>query len=64
MVEGELGPRYAAAFEPMRLDAHDGTTEITGKIKDQAELRGLLDELSELGLALVSVTPVGDREHE
>jgi len=64
VVEGELGPRYAAAFESMRLDAHDGTTEITGRIKDEAELRGLLDEVSELGLSLVSVTPVADRAHE
>ena len=61
VVEGELGPRYAAAFESMRLDAHDGTTEITGQIEDDAELRGLLDQLAELGLSLVSVTPVGDR---
>ena len=61
VVEGELGPRYAAAFASMRLDAHDGTTTITGTIKDDAELRGLLDEVSELGLSLISVTPVSDR---
>lgn len=64
VVEGELGPRYVAAFDPMRLDAHDGTTEITGRIQDDAELRGLLDEVSELGLSLVSVTPIGDRPHD
>jgi hypothetical protein len=64
VVEGELGPRYAAAFDPMKLDAHDGTTAITGRIQDEAELRGLLDEVSQLGLSLVSVTPVRDRGHE
>lgn len=64
VVEGELGPRYAAAFASMRLDARDGATAITGRIKDDAELRGLLDEVSELGLSLVSVTPVGDRPGE
>ena len=64
VVEGELGPRYAAAFDLMRLDARDGTTEITGRIQDDAELRGLLDEISELGLSLVSVTPIGDRPGE
>ena len=57
VVEGELGPRYAAAFDSMQLDAHDGITEIAGRIEDQAQLRGLLDEVSELGLSLVSVTP-------
>lgn len=60
VVEGELGPRYAAAFESMRLDAHDGTTEIIGRIQDEADLRGLLDEVADLGLSLVSVTPVGE----
>jgi len=60
VVEGELGPRYAAAFESMRLDAHDGTTEIIGRVQDEAALRGLLDEVADLGLSLVSVTPVGD----
>ena len=63
VVEGELGPRYAAAFASMRLDARDGTTAITGRIRDEAELRGLLDEVSELGLSLISVTPVRDRPH-
>ena len=58
VVEGELGPRYAAAFASMQLDAHDGTTEILGPIKDDAELRGLLDTLTALGLSLVSVTPI------
>jgi hypothetical protein len=60
VVEGELGPRYAVAFEPMRLDAHDGTTEIIGRIQDDAELRGLLDQVANLGLSLVSVAPVED----
>ena len=64
VVEGELGPRYATAFDSMRLDARDGTTEITGRIQDEAELRGLLDEVSELGLSLISITPVGDRPGE
>jgi hypothetical protein len=64
VVEGELGPRYAAAFESMQLESHDGTTEIVGRVQDDADLRGLLDTVSGLGLSLVSVTPVGDRPHD
>jgi hypothetical protein len=64
VVEGELGSRYAAAFGQMQLHAYDGTTEITGRITDDAELRGLLDEVAELGLSLVSVTPVAERGNE
>lgn len=60
VVEGELGPRYATAFAPMRLETREGNTELVGPVEDQAELQGLLDNISSLGLALVSVTPVGD----
>jgi hypothetical protein len=60
VVEGELGPRYATAFASMRLEARDGDTELVGRLEDQAELQGLLDSVAALGLALISVTPIGD----
>jgi hypothetical protein len=58
MVEGELGPRYAAAFEPHQLESAGGNTTITGTIRDQAELQGLIDAVSARGLSLISVTPL------
>jgi hypothetical protein len=58
VVEGELGSRYAASFEPMQLIARDGATEIVGRVEDDAELQGLIDTVSALGLSLISVTPV------
>jgi hypothetical protein len=58
VVEGELSQRYANAFDAMQLETRHGTTTIVGLVQDEAELRGLLDTVSELGLALVSVTPV------
>ena len=60
VVEGELGPRYAAAFEPLRLVAADGQTELVGRVEDIAELHGILDTVAGLGLTLVSVAPVTD----
>jgi hypothetical protein len=58
VVTGELGPRYAARFEPMQLAAHDGETEIVGRVEDDAELQGILETVAALGLSLVSVIPV------
>jgi len=58
VVTGELGPRYAARFEPMRLSTGNGETEIVGLIEDDAELQGILDTLAALGLSLVSVAPL------
>ena len=63
VVEGELGPRYASAFDGMTLRAHDGVTDITGAIIDQSHLQGLLARIASLGLKLHSLTPI-ETEHE
>jgi hypothetical protein len=64
VVEGELGPRYAAAFDGMTLRAHDGETEITGPIIDDAHLQGLLERIAGLGLRLHSVNPLGSEDRQ
>ena len=58
VVEGELGPRYASAFDGMTLSAHDGRTDITGPIIDPSHLHGLLERIAGLGLTLHSLTPL------
>ncbi len=58
IVEGELGTRYASAFEGMTISAHDGMTEMTGAIIDPPQLQGLLERIAGLGLTLHSVTPL------
>lgn len=55
IVQGELGPRYAAAFDGMTIEVRDGTTEIVGQVIDQSHLQGLLARIADLGLTLVSV---------
>ena len=58
VVKGELGVRYASAFEGMTISARDGITEITGTITDPGHLQGLLERIAGLGLTLHSVTPL------
>ena len=58
VVEGELGPRYASAFDGMTIHAHDGETDITGPIIDQSHLHGLIARIASLGLTLHSLTPL------
>jgi hypothetical protein len=58
VVKGELGARYASAFEGMTVSARDGITEITGVITDASHLHGVLDRIAGLGLSLRSVTPL------
>jgi hypothetical protein len=58
-VRGRLEPRWAAWFDGCTLTPHDdGTTVIAGTVADQAALHGLLQVLRDLGLPLLSVTPV------
>lgn len=58
-VQGHLAPRWAAWFDGMTLTAQDnGSTLIHGTIADQSALHGLLRKLSDIGLPLVSVTPM------
>ena len=58
VIEGELGPRYASAFDGMTLRADNGETEIIGPIIDHSHLQGLLGRIAGLGLTLHSVNPL------
>jgi hypothetical protein len=55
-VEGQLGSRWAQAFEGMTLTTANRRTVIHGPVADQAALHGLLRIIRDLGLELVSVT--------
>ncbi len=58
VVRGEIGDRFAARFEDMRLTRRSGRTVISGTVRDQAQLHGLIERIAELGLELVSVNPI------
>ena len=61
-VKGHLDPRWAAWFSGMSLtNESDGTTVIHGPVVDQAALHGLLQNLRDIGVPLVSVTQ-GNRD--
>ena len=62
-LRGRLDPRWSAWFDGMTLTtADDGTTTLRGPVTDQAALHGLLARIRDLGLPLLSVTPL-DAEH-
>ncbi len=58
-LRGRLQPRWSAWFDGLTLtDGRDGTTVIVGTVVDQAALQGLLRKINDLGLPLISVTPI------
>jgi ATP/maltotriose-dependent transcriptional regulator MalT len=61
IVEGELSDDLVRAFPGMALTRAEGTTALTGDVRDQAELLGLLQRVSDLGLSLIEASAIDDR---
>ena len=61
IIRGRLGEHLASAFGHLELDSRPGQTTLTGNFADQAQLHGLLDQLRDLGIHLISVNPVDQR---
>ena len=58
-IQGHLSPKWADWFEGMTITLDDdGDTLLTGPVIDQAALHGLLKKVRDLGMPLISVTPL------
>jgi hypothetical protein len=63
VVRSELTDRYAYAFEGMEMEIKHGETILTGEVKDQPQLFGILGRLNALGLELLSVQALPEDVH-
>ncbi len=58
-VRGHLDDRWASAFDGLTLLREEGgVTLLAGPVADQAALHALLRRIRDLGLPLLSVTPM------
>ncbi len=58
-IGGHLDEHWSAWFDGFTI-THDGdeTTTLRGVVTDQSDLHGLLAKVRDLGVSLISVTPV------
>ena len=57
-VEGEIDDYMQVAFDGMTLVRGDGKTMLTGRVRDQAELQGYLQRVSDFGLTLLEAKAI------
>jgi hypothetical protein len=58
-IQGHLDQHWSSWFGGLTLTLEpDGTTTLRGPVTDQSELHGLLTKIRDLGVALISVTPI------
>jgi hypothetical protein len=58
-IKGHLDDRWGDWFEGLTITLEDnGETLLTGPVVDQAALHGLLKKVRDLGMPLISVSPV------
>lgn len=56
VVKGQIDQNWSEWFDSFEIThTTAGETRLTGTIRDQAELRGILSRLADLGLELISV---------
>ena len=56
MVRGEFGPLLSAALPECEVASLSGETHVTARVRDEAELFGLVERLRDLGAAFVSLS--------
>ena len=58
-VKGHLDATWFDWFEGLTVaNQEDGAAVLSGRLRDQAALHGVLDRISRLGLTLISVNPL------
>lgn len=62
-VAPRLDPRWSQWFDGMHLDSHrDDRTRLVGYLEDQAALHGVLTQIRDLGLEVISVLRIDPDE--
>lgn len=56
-IQGHLDKQWKKSFEGMKISYEAGYTILSGNLKDEAHLHGILNLIRDLNLTLISVNP-------
>jgi hypothetical protein len=57
VIKGHLDIQWKNHFEGMNISYEAGSTILSGNLKDDAHLHGILEKIRDLNLTLISVNP-------
>lgn len=57
IVEGHLDKKWMDWFDGMEISYEGTNTRFSGNIKDEAHLHGILNQIRDLNLKLISINP-------
>ena len=63
-IHGHLDKKWVSSFEGMNISYAGNNTTLTGDIKDEAHLHGVLNLIRDLNLKLISVYPADDENNK
>ena len=61
-IQGQLDKNWKNSFEGMNISYEGNNTILTGQIKDEAHLHGILNIIRDLNLKLISINPADNDE--
>lgn len=62
LIQGHLAKQWENSFEGMKISYAGDNTILSGNIKDEAHLHGVLNIIRDLNIKLISVNPVENHE--
>jgi hypothetical protein len=57
-IQGHLDKKWKNSFEGMKISYEGDNTILTGNLKDETHMHGVLNIIRDLNLKLISVNPV------
>ncbi len=61
IIQGRLDKQWKKSFDGMKISYEEGNTILSGNIKDEAHLHGILNFIRDLNIKLISVNPANDK---